>query len=124
MTLGEGRGCSSRFRLLRLEQKQINACPTKLLQFGVARAPTQACTVLLCALLLVWCILGYCYYLNMHALRPGILRPLLMQSETRIEKFSFRSVIIPTGLRIATLFIVRIEYAVFVLLLETGRRLM
>ena len=38
-----------------------------------------------------------------------------MQSETRIEKAGFRSVIFPTGLRIATLLIVRrIEYTVFV----------
>ena len=29
------------------------------------------------------------------------VRPLLMQSETRIEKAGFRSVIFPTGLRIA-----------------------
>ena len=51
--------------------------------------------------------------------------PLLMQSETRIEKAGFRSVIFPTGLRIATLLIVRrIEYAVVVFLLEIKRRSM
>ena len=48
-----------------------------------------------------------------------------MQSETPIEKAGFRSVIFPTGLQIATLLIVRrIEYAVFVFLLETRRRFM
>ena len=48
-----------------------------------------------------------------------------MESETRIEKAGFRSIIFPTGLRIATLVIVRrIEYAVFVFLLETRIRLM
>ena len=52
------------------------------------------------------------------------IRPLLTQSETRIEKAGFRSVIFPTGLRIATLLIVRrIEYTIFVYFLETRRRL-
>ena len=55
----------------------------------------------------------------------GGVRPLLMQSEARIEKAGFRLVIFPTGLRIATLLIVRrIEYTVFVFFLETRRRLM
>ena len=53
------------------------------------------------------------------------LRPLLMQSETRIEKAGFRSFFFSTGLRIATLLIVRrIDYTVFVFFLETWRRLM
>ena len=47
-----------------------------------------------------------------------------MQSETRIEKVCFRSVILPAGLRIATLLVVRrIEYTVFVFVAETRRRL-
>ena len=44
-----------------------------------------------------------------------------MQSETRIEKTGFRSVIFPTGLRIAApLIVLRIEYTVSVFFLDTG----
>ena len=51
------------------------------------------------------------------------VRPLIMLSETSIEKAGFRSVIFPTGLRIATRIVRRIEYPVLVFFLETRRRL-